>query len=472
MGQLGPEAGAELSLSNAEVQATRGLRPGAGLALPARPWNGQIQRESRLARRSSTGPDMASAGRPGSRAGAPPAVVANASAANLCDVTKKDVATRPPRALILSVGSELLAGETVDTNAAFLARELAALGLELTGVRQLPDDRARLADALRDARASVDLVLATGGLGPTHDDVTRESVADALDEELANDPELERGLRERFAASGAMPASNLRQALRIPSARALANPIGSAPGWWVDRADGAVVALMPGVPSEMRKMWADQVAPLARERFALAPLFTRTVKTFGLGESAVADRISAALESPGEGVMAGIYARDDGVHIRFSTRSGRALLDGPMQVALDGLAEYVWGTDADDLASVTLAVLGRAGASTVASWEADTQGALLAILAAAKPAEGSARYVGGILDAGGESGPPMADAVIQVSLLPQDANGRSRVRVAVSGHPSLPMAELRIHGSGPQRLRRAAFAALNDVRRRAGRRES
>lgn len=371
---------------------------------------------------------------------------------------------RPPRALVLSVGSELLAGETVDSNAAFLARELGILGLELTGVRQLPDNRGRLADAFREARGDADLVLATGGLGPTHDDLTREALAGALGEELANDPELERGLRERFSASGTMPASNLRQALRIPSARALANPIGSAPGWWVDRSDGAVVALMPGVPSEMRKMWTEQIAPLARERFALAPVHTRTVKTFGLGESAVADRVASVLEAPGEAVTAGIYARDDGVHIRFSTRAEAARLDGPISVALDGLAEFVWGTDDNDLASVTLAALGRAGASSVASWEADTEGALLAILAGAAPADGAARYVGGILDAGGESGPPLANAVIQVSLLPQDANGRSRVRVSLSGHPSLPVAELRIHGSGPQRLRRAAFAALNHVR--------
>jgi len=370
-----------------------------------------------------------------------------------------------PRALVLSIGSELLAGETVDTNAAFLARELGGLGLELTGVRQLADDRALLAEAFREARATVDLVLATGGLGPTHDDLTREAVADALGEELSTDPDLERSLRHRFSATGAMPASNLRQALRIPSARALANPIGSAPGWWLDRADGGAVALMPGVPSEMRRMWTEQVSPLARERFALVPLSTRTVKTFGIGESAVADRLGTLLEAPGEGIVAGIYARDDGVHLRFSTRGDASLLEGPMASALSALAEHVWGTDDDDLASVALAALARAGAATVATWEADTGGALLAILAAATPAAGSASYVGGILDAGGASGPPVADAVMQVSLLPQDANGRSRVRVALSGHPSLPMAELRIHGSGPQRLRRAAFAALNQVHR-------
>ncbi len=279
---------------------------------------------------------------------------------------------------------------------------------------------------------------------------------------------LEQGLRERFSATGAMPASNLRQALRVPSARALANPIGSAPGWWVDRPDGAVVALMPGVPSEMRRMWTEQVAPRSRDRFTLAPLATRTVKTFGLGESTVADRVGSLLESPGEGVVAGIYARDDGVHLRFSTRAGAERLDGPMAAALSAVDGYVWGTDEDDLASVALAALGAAGAGTVASWEADTEGALLAILAGAAPPAAAPRYVGGILDAGGDSGPPLADAIIQVSLLPQDANGRSRVRVSVSGHPSVPVTELRIHGSGPQRLRRAAFAALNHVRQALG----
>jgi nicotinamide-nucleotide amidase len=370
-----------------------------------------------------------------------------------------------PTALVLSIGSELLVGETIDTNAAFLAREQASLGLELVGVRQLPDDRAVLASAFAEARGTVDVVLATGGLGPTHDDLTREGLADALGEELASDRELERVLSERFAAYGSMPASNLRQALRVPSAQALANPIGSAPGWWVDRPDGAVVAIMPGVPSEMRRMWTEQVAPRLRERFSLAPLRVRVVKTFGLGESAVADRIGGLLASPGEGVVAGIYARDDGVHLRFSTRSDPSLLDAPAGAALEALQEHVWGVDGDDLASLALAAFGRAGARTVASWEADTGGALLSIMAEASPAAGSAAYVGGILDAGGASGPPMADAVIQLSLLPQDANGRSRVRVSVSGHPSMSPAELRIHGSGAQRLRRAAFAALNEVRR-------
>ena len=146
------------------------------------------------------------------------------------------------------------------------------------------------------------------------------ALADALGESLTADQALEAQLRERFGHIGRMPESNLRQALRVPSAEILPNPIGSAPGWWVDR-DGSVTALMPGVPSEMRRMFDEQVAPRLGERFALVPLRVRTVKTFGIGESAVAEALGDLLEQPGDGVLAGIYARDDGVHLRFSTRA-------------------------------------------------------------------------------------------------------------------------------------------------------
>ncbi|HET6744679.1 MAG TPA: molybdopterin-binding protein [Candidatus Limnocylindria bacterium] len=369
-----------------------------------------------------------------------------------------------PRAQLLSVGSELLAGETVDTNAAFLGRELAILGISLDGVRLLPDDREAIADAFREARATADVVLATGGLGPTHDDLTREGLADALGEPLTADPMLEGQLRERFGAIGQMPESNLRQALRIPSADALPNPIGSAPGWWVDR-DETVAVLMPGVPSEMRRMFAEQAAPRLAERFALQPLHVGSVKTFGVGESAVAEWVGDLLERPGAGVNAGIYARDDGVHLRFSTRDDSELLPPLIERASTILGDAVWGTNTDDLASVALAALGARGAATLASWEADTHGSLLAILAAADGVQGAARYLGGVLDAGGAPSPPVADAVVQLSLLPQDAHGRSRVRVALLGHLSMPMREIRIHGSGEQRLRRAAFGALDQLRR-------
>jgi nicotinamide-nucleotide amidase len=364
---------------------------------------------------------------------------------------------------LLSVGAELLLGETVDTNAAFLGQELATLGLPLRSARMMPDDRAILRDAFTDAIARSSLVLATGGLGPTHDDLTREGLADALGEELVEDPELLAALEERFRAFGPMPAANRRQATLVPSAETLPNPIGSAPGWWVDR-DGVIVALMPGVPSEMRLMWSEQVRPRLAARFGLPPLAIRSVKAFGIGESAMAERLGTLLTSPPAGVDAGIYARDDGVHARFSTRGDPAALDRCIAAALEALGDDAYGTDDDVLATTALDRLGRLGLATVASWESDTEGSLLSILSAAPARDGAARYIGGVLDMGTPSGPPVADAVLQVSLLPQDANGRSRVRVALSGGVSTPQTELRIHGSGPQRLRRAAFAALNLVR--------
>jgi hypothetical protein len=217
----------------------------------------------------------------------------------------------------------------------------------------------------------------------------------------------------------------------------------------------------------MRLMWAEQVAPRLAKRFAVQPLHVRSVKTFGIGESAAAEAVGDLLDAPGPGVTAGIYARDDGVHLRFSTRDDATALAAPLARAVAALGDHVWGTDDDDLAGVALAALGRAGAATLASWEADTGGALLAILAGAEAGTGAARYVGGVLDAGGAAAAPVADAVIQLSLLPTDGHGRSRVRVAVTGLVVMARSEVPIHGTGPQRFKRAAFAALDQVRREA-----
>jgi nicotinamide-nucleotide amidase len=368
------------------------------------------------------------------------------------------------KAELLSIGAELLLGETIDTNAAYLGAELAAIGLPLTEARMLRDERDRIRDAFVQARGRSAVVIATGGLGPTHDDLTREGLADALGEPLGIDAMLMATLEEGFRGLGRMPETNRRQAMLIPSAEPLPNPIGSAPGWWVER-DDVVIALMPGVPSEMRRMWTEQVRPRLVERYSLPRLAMRTVKAFGIGESAMAEQLGELLTQPPAGVEVGIYARDDGVHVRFSTATEASILDPLADAARARLGGSAYGTDGDELGGLALARLGELGASSVSSWEADTGGALLAILAATPPVEGSAAYLGGVLDLGGSAGAPVGDATLQLSLLPQDAHGRSRVRLAVTGTVSLATTELRIHGSGPQRLRRAAFAALDAVRR-------
>jgi nicotinamide-nucleotide amidase len=375
--------------------------------------------------------------------------------------------TPAPRAILLSIGSELLLGETVDTNAAFLGAELARAGLDLRGVQQLPDERAVIARAFAEAMAGADVVLSTGGLGPTHDDLTREGLADALGEELVEDPVLAERLLVRFGGAGRMPASNLRQALLIGSARPLDNPIGSAPGWWVER-EARVAVLMPGVPAEMHQMWAEQVVTRLERAFSLRPLQVRTVKSFGIGESAAAEKVGNLLVSPGEGIEAGIYARDDGVHLRFSTRQGAARLEEPVSRALAALGEDAYGTDADTLPGLALAALRHFGCATLATVESGTNGALLALLAAHPSADGETVFVGGSLVLQPDAATPStsADALLSVSLAHPGGAGRSRVNVRLDA-PGIGFGqrELRIHGSGPQRLRRAAYAALDQVRR-------
>ena len=205
------------------------------------------------------------------------------------------------------------------------------------------------------------------------------------------DPALEAQLRERFAAFGTMPESNLRQALRVPSAEALANPIGSAPGWWVDR-DGRVVG------ADARRAVRDAAhvgraggAAAGRPVRRCGRCHVRTVKTFGIGESALAEMVGDLLERARRRREAGIYAHDDGVHLRFWTRGERG---GPGcaggraagRAGRGGLGHWTTTTCRGGAGG-----LGAAGAATVASWEADTGGALLAVLAGAEPVDGAAR---------------------------------------------------------------------------------
>src|SRR5579862_3886772 len=148
------------------------------------------------------------------------------------------------RAEILSIGTELLLGQIVDTNANFLAQQLPALGLDLYYVSQIGDNLQRLAGAFRLALSRSDVIITSGGLGPTEDDLTREAIAEVFGEPLELQPALEQDLREFFARRGrVMPERNVKQATTIRSGTFLPNPIGTAPGWWVQR-DGKVIASM------------------------------------------------------------------------------------------------------------------------------------------------------------------------------------------------------------------------------------
>src|SRR5258707_14106243 len=191
---------------------------------------------------------------------------------------------------LLSIGTELTVGETRDTNAGELARSLTDLGVRVGRIQAVPDDLATVTGAFADALERADIVLSTGGLGPTPDDLTRESIAAVAGERPTVDPDLEAWLRSLWDRRG-MPFQelNLKQAWLIPSATALPNDNGTAPGWWVDRPDGRVIVALPGPPREMRPIWHEQVLPRLRAAGAGADTAHRTFRLAGIGESQLAD---------------------------------------------------------------------------------------------------------------------------------------------------------------------------------------
>ncbi len=285
------------------------------------------------------------------------------------------------KAEIIAIGTEILLGEIVDTNSAWLAQQLPALGIDLNHTSVVGDNLGRVTEALGRAQERSDLVLTTGGLGPTEDDLTREGICKLLGEEPVVDPELERRLRAFFEQRGyPMPESNVKQAWLIPSARAINNPRGTAPGWWTER-DGFVIVSMPGVPPEMERMWRHEVAPMLEGRSGEV-LVTRTLKTAGIGEGTVDEMAKPVFGTPGTGI--GTYARADGVHLRIgakaATREEARRRIEPVERQLDVIfGNAIWGRDEETLEGVIGGLL-RARGQTVATMESATGGLLASTL--------------------------------------------------------------------------------------------
>lgn len=300
--------------------------------------------------------------------------------------------SRPFRtAELLAVGSELTTGETRDTNGGELARSLSLQGVEVRRIIALPDDLALVTAAFAEALGAVDLVVATGGLGPTPDDLTREAVAAAVGEVPAIDPGQEAWLRGLFERRGiAMAALNVKQAWLIPSATAIPNPNGTAPGWWVDRPDGRVVVLLPGPPRELRPMWRDWVVPRLRERGIGDGRLVRTLRTYGVGESHVAELLGEPMLRAANPVVA-TYARADWLDVRISavdettgdgrvTRPAAEVLAAAEATVRTTLAGHVLAEGETTWADLVAEATARAGVR-FAIVEAGTHGALGALLA-------------------------------------------------------------------------------------------
>ena len=258
------------------------------------------------------------------------------------------------RAEVLSCGTELLLGHISDTNATYLAQSLAALGIDLYFVSQVGDNLGRIVDTLRRAWERSDLIIMTGGLGPTEDDLARESISALLGETMQVDPHLEAELRGMFAARRAtMPERNLKQATLIPSAQALPNPRGTAPGWIVEK-DGRIIVAMPGVPREMYHMWEHEVVPRL-SRYTGGLIFTRILRVWGLGESAVEEQLDALLHNTNPTIAT--YAKSDAVDVRITAKAetheqARQLVAEMEAQARQILGHHIFGVDKETLQSV------------------------------------------------------------------------------------------------------------------------
>ena len=307
------------------------------------------------------------------------------------------------RSEIVSIGTEILMGQITDTNASWLAQQLPALGIDLLWVSGVGDNLGRLTEVIERAFKRSDLVICTGGLGPTEDDLTREAIAAVLGEPILRDAALEADLRAHFGRRGnPMPERNLKQATRTASTTALPNPRGTAPGWWSER-DGHVIAAMPGVPHEMQFMWQTQVAPRLQTRLGDVIIHSRLLKVIGLGESAAEERIRHLLH--GSNPSVGTYAKEDGIHLRLTAKAAtlqqaKAMVEELENGMRAALGQHVYGADDDRLEGIVGKLLLERGLS-LATMESCT-GGLVASTITNEPGS-SAYFKGGLVSYSNEA---------------------------------------------------------------------
>lgn len=295
---------------------------------------------------------------------------------------------------ILCVGTELLIGQTVNTNATWIARELASLGISVLWVTTVGDNWARLADALERACARADLVVTTGGLGPTADDITIEAIARLMDQPLAERQEV-RDHIERVFAMRRRPLSptNYKMALFPPSADLIRNPAGTAFGLSA-RHGRAWIMSFPGVPMELKEMWTDWAKP----RLAAAgggTIHSVLLRYVGIGEAQLAEQVADLLEGANPSVAP--YAGDAEVHLRVTARAAskaeaEAMME-PVLARLRAIAPYFYGEDDVTLPAAVGRLLAASG-QTVAAGESCTGGLLTSRLT---DVAGASRYVRGAI---------------------------------------------------------------------------
>ncbi len=291
------------------------------------------------------------------------------------------------QAEIVTTGTELLLGQIVDTNAAHIAAQLTTIGLNMFRKTTVGDNEVRLAQVLREARDRSEIIIITGGLGPTVDDITREAVARATDRELVCDPELLRQIEERFRTRGRpMSPNNRRQAFIPAGAIPIENPQGTAPAFIVETERGGATIALPGVPREMRYLMEKSILPYLRQRFGLKGVIKiKILHTCAAGESTIDGLIGDLMRSANPTV--GLSAHPGQTDVRIAAKAADddealGMIGGMEAQVRKRLGGIIFGTNGQTLEGVVAEMLRRKG-KTLALLETNTGGLLAARLTAA-----------------------------------------------------------------------------------------
>ena len=279
---------------------------------------------------------------------------------------------------IVSIGSELLLGQIVDTNASWMAQRLADLGVNLYYKTTVGDNPERMKEVLNQALDRADMVITGGGLGPTQDDLTREMVAEVTDRKLVRDPHLMEQIRERFQRRGLILTSNNEKQALIPAgAIPVENPNGTAPSFIVEDTRGVIMCL-PGVPFELKWLFENELVPYLSRKFGISGTIAyRVLKVVDLGESSVDDRIGhliANSRNPTVGVLAHPGQVDVRIAAKAETMEEVEALIGPVEEEVRNLlGDHIFGTDDQTIEHVVGELLSRR-AATIAVYEDITGG--------------------------------------------------------------------------------------------------
>ena len=291
---------------------------------------------------------------------------------------------RDRRIEIVTIGDELLLGFTIDTNAAHLSRALGAIGYEVARRTTVGDLPADIEAAVKEALARTGAVITTGGLGPTSDDLSKASVAAAFGRKMVLDAGVLKQIEERWARlfpGRHFPPTNRQQAEIPEGATVLTNAHGSAPGIWLEDESGRWVAMLPGVPREMRGLLADEIIPRLAKTASDSAIVSKTLRTNGIGESAIAEILGPApLEDTEVPIALAFLPSASGVDLRLTIRGAsrtraESVLNAAALKLKPPIAPYIYGEDDADLAAVVLEICRRKGV-TIAVAESCTGGML------------------------------------------------------------------------------------------------